>query len=179
MPLIKLVYSPKNMNKNDTDKFLTMKVDFENSNFKNYKHLALYVNSQNTVKSLKHIHIIDKIKLILYPQVRNSITKLIIMQSQKNTYFSLKVGLGLSCVWAGKNRTHFKQTKCFKNWSYQQWLKYPVRSGDLLIMTKGEVTRGIIAQRVKPSLSFTRLYCTALYILVRLTLSIAQDIFIF
>jgi hypothetical protein len=98
MPLIKLVYSPKNMNKNDTDKFLTMKVDFENSNFKNYKHLALYVNSQNTVKSLKHIHIIDKIKLILYPQVRNSITKLMIMQSQKNTYFSLKVGLGLSCV---------------------------------------------------------------------------------
>jgi hypothetical protein len=58
MPLIKLVYSPKNMNKNDTDKFLTMKVDSENSNFKNYKHLALYVNSQNTVKSLKQIHIL-------------------------------------------------------------------------------------------------------------------------
>ena len=29
MPLIKLVYSPKNMNKNDTDKFLTMKVELQ------------------------------------------------------------------------------------------------------------------------------------------------------
>ena len=58
MPLIKLVYSPKNMNKNDTDKFLTMKVESEDSNFKNYKDLAPYVNSQNTVKSLKHIHML-------------------------------------------------------------------------------------------------------------------------
>ena len=33
------------------------------------------VNSQNTAISLKTIHFFDKIKPILYPQVRNSITQ--------------------------------------------------------------------------------------------------------
>ena len=47
--------------------------------FQIYKHLspgAIDVNSQNTAISMKHIHVIDKIKLVLYPQSRNSITML-------------------------------------------------------------------------------------------------------
>ena len=39
-----------------------------------------YVNYQNTAISLKPIHLIDKIKLILYPRVRNSTTYLTVME---------------------------------------------------------------------------------------------------
>ena len=43
-----------------------------------------YVNSQNSAISLKHNHSIDEIKLILYLQVRNSITHLTMTYSPKD-----------------------------------------------------------------------------------------------
>ena len=42
------------------------------------KYLTRYVNSQNTAISLNPIHFINKIKIILYMQIRNSITHLTI-----------------------------------------------------------------------------------------------------
>ena len=42
-----------------------------------------YVNSQNTVISLKPIRFSDRIKLILYPQVRYSMTQLTLMERLK------------------------------------------------------------------------------------------------
>ena len=45
-----------------------------------------YVNSQNTAISLKAIHFFDKIKLILYPQVRNSMTQLTLVYNLRQNH---------------------------------------------------------------------------------------------
>ena len=51
-----------------------------------FKSTWRYANSQNAAISLMPIYPMDKIKLILYPRVRNSIPHLIIIYIKWNIY---------------------------------------------------------------------------------------------
>ena len=55
---------------------LSKKMNGLQRNYTQFFQAPRYVNSYNTEISLKPIHLFDKVKLILYPQVRNSMTSL-------------------------------------------------------------------------------------------------------
>jgi hypothetical protein len=75
MPLIKFVYISKKFQKIGIFKVISSSLKFQE--FK----VPGYVNSQSKAISLKTIPFIDKIKLILYLQVKNSLTSLTIISS--------------------------------------------------------------------------------------------------